>query len=143
MVETRITPKLVMARLEEAAATMRRLPPVRGPRRASYWPDMIHDWQAYGYNPPQIRMGPPAPDAISRMDACLEWLRWLSPDEAKLVWMRAERAPWRVVCSVYGAPKTTAWRHWTLAILTIQEKLLQKPSCEPFLHDWNPLPELG
>ena len=38
-----------------------------------------------------MRLPPPSAAAISRMEATLPWLRWLEIEDAKLVWMRAER----------------------------------------------------
>ncbi|WP_085442551.1 DUF6362 family protein [Magnetofaba australis] len=118
------TPKQVIDRLEEAAKTLRRLPET-GPMglRAS-WPEVLHDyWDAYGWSKAKTRLGPPSPDAIDRMDECFEWLRWLEPDAAKLVWARACRVNWKIICAKRGEHRSTAWRYWSVAILKIATKL--------------------
>jgi hypothetical protein len=128
MVEICINPKTIMADLEDAADTMRRLPHVRGPRLAQCWLDYIYSKDDLAEQQPKHRMLPPTPEALTKMDTCLDWLRWLEPDVAKMLWMRAERTPWQIICQVYGAPKSTVLRHWRGALHTIQEKLLQNAS---------------
>jgi hypothetical protein len=48
-----------------------------------------------GQQPEPMRLPPPSPTAISRMEDALPWLRWLEPEYAKLVWARADRTPWK------------------------------------------------
>ncbi|MBF0185450.1 MAG: helix-turn-helix domain-containing protein [Magnetococcales bacterium] len=121
------TPKMVASRLEEAANTLRRLP-MAGVTPAEYgstWPDVIHDaMEAYGWDAATIRLGPPSAEAISRMDEAMEWFRWLDDkDQVRLVWLRAVGAPWKVITFRYACDRTTAWRKWNIAILTIMSKL--------------------
>lgn len=118
------TTKLVAERLEEAAATMRRLPPVRPQGYVTTWPPIIREfWEAYGYNAPEVRLGPPTPEAVERMDEALGWLRWLEADAVRLVWMRAERVPWKLIEVRFRCDRTTAWRKWTLAVARITTRL--------------------
>jgi len=117
---------MVAARLEEAADTLRRLPPVRVQGYASTWPAVIRDvHEAYGWEEARMRLGPPAPDAIDRMDEALGWLGWLEPDEVRLVWARAQRARWRVICARLGVSRQTAWQRWVAALATIAQRLEQ------------------
>lgn len=112
------TSKAVAERLEEAAQTLRRLPPVRVRGFCSAWPRIIGD-VCEAVEPDRVRLGPPAPDAIDRMDATLQWLHWLEPDETRLVWARAEGLRWRIITSRLGAGRSTAWRRWTCALIKI------------------------
>ena len=69
MDETHWTPKLVEARFEEAADTIRRLPSVRVQGYFNTWPPVIQNfWEAFGRTEVRVRPAPPAPAAIDRMD---------------------------------------------------------------------------
>ena len=70
-----------------------------------------------------MRLGPPTPDAISRMEETINWVFWLEEDECKLVWLRAERVPWRPICYRIGCGRTKAWQMWTVALLKIATRL--------------------
>ena len=115
---------LVDARLEEAADTLRRLPAVKVQGHFGTWPPIIRDfWEAFGWHDVEVRPGPPSPDAIDRMDDTLRWLRWLEPDEVRLVWLRAECVRWKVIAHRFGMDRSTAWRHWTYALSKIASRL--------------------
>ena len=84
MPENEWTPRDVAELLEEAARTLRRLPPVTVRGFFSAWPPVIRDfWEAFGWNAAEVRPGPPTSDAIDRMDEALRWLLCLEPDEVQ------------------------------------------------------------
>ena len=118
--------KMVAARLEEAAETMKRLP-ATGLKPSSYissWPPILREfWEAYGWNDLKIRLGPPPSEAIDRMDESLEWLRWLEPDQVRLVWLHAERVPRKLIMARIGVSRATAWRMWAAALVVIATRL--------------------
>ena len=119
------TPVMVEQRLEEAASTLRRLPPVRVQGYVCTWPAVIREfYEAYGSEAARIRLGPPTAAAITRMDETLEWLRWLAdPEEVRIVWARACGLPWKLLCYRFGAGRTTLWRRWSMALITIATRL--------------------
>ena len=121
-------------RFEDAARTLRRLPnpPGSGPRGyGQSWPDYIQDAKhAYGYHEAQMRVVPSAMD-IQDMEECFEWLSWLKPDDARIVWMRAEGARWKQVCGRVGVVRSTAHRRWAAALLTVQKRLRKMRSRMP------------
>lgn len=132
------TPALVEAQLIEAADTMKRLPPVKVQGYFNTWPVVRPEFaDLVGREPEQLRLGPPSAAAISRMDEALEWLRWLDPDDAKLVWMRAEEKPWKAVCWRFGIGRATANRRHEYALSIMVWRLLRRslPSTwtRPFL----------
>lgn len=91
---------------------------------------MVHDAKhAYGYTPERPMRVIPSAAAISRMEECFDWLLLLNPEDARIVWLRAEGARWRQVCIRAGVVRSTAWRRWVAALLTIAKKLekLDKP----------------
>lgn len=124
MHEVAWTPKAVAERLEEAAQTLRRLPPVKVRGFICSWPPVIRDfWESYGWTDVQVRLGPPTAAAIDRMDECLGWLHLLDADEVRLVWLRAEGVRWKVIAHRYRIDRSTAWRHWSYALIKIAGQL--------------------
>lgn len=123
---TTITPSDLEDRFEEAARTLRRLPnpPGSTPRGySSSWPEYAHDpGQSYGYHEARMRVVP-SPKDIQAMEECLEWLGWLDPDDARIVWMRAEGARWKQIGHRVGVVRQTAWRRWVAALVTISNRL--------------------
>jgi hypothetical protein len=127
-----LTPREIEDRFEEAAYTLRRLPERNRPRRyGSSWPPVVHDaMQAYGYTPEAPMRIVPSAAAITRMEECFDWLLILEPEDARIVWLRAEGVRWRQVCYRAGIVRTTAWRRWAASLLTIAKNLksLEKPA---------------
>lgn len=88
------------------------------------WPPVVRDfWEAFGWEEARIRRGPPQPGAIDRMDEVMIWLTWLEADDARIVWLRACRTPWKLITWRFGMSRTTAWRNWVAALLTIAARL--------------------
>src|SRR5690606_29317904 len=79
------TPKLVEARLAEAAAVLNRLPE---PRRQGYfntWPRHSYEFgDLVGQEPRQTSLAPPSPAAISRMEETLTWTIGLNPIDGRI-----------------------------------------------------------
>lgn len=121
-----ITPREIEDRFELAALTLKRLPNPYGSGARGYgssWPDYVQEAKhAYGYTEVRMRVVPSAAD-IQRMEECIDWLRLLDPEDARIVWLRAEGIRWRQVCIRAGCVRTTAWRRWAAAILTIAKHL--------------------
>jgi hypothetical protein len=115
---------MVAVYLEDAADTLRRLPNRRVGGYVSAWPEIVHDyWEAFGWHDAEVRPIPPSPKAIDQMDETLRWFWWLERDEARLVWARSTGKPWKVIAHQFGIDRTTAWRRWTCALITIVARL--------------------
>lgn len=84
------TPALVEGLLAEAVDTLRRLPDREARFRAgvgSAWPDVVRDAAtAYGADGVRVRLGPPSPAAIDRLDRVIAWLAWLNEPQRRIVW---------------------------------------------------------
>jgi len=65
----------------------------------------------------------PSTADIANMEICLDWLRLVKPDDAKIIWLRAEGHRWRYVCIAAGCVRQTAWRRWVAALATIAKKV--------------------
>ena len=121
-----ITPREIEDQFEDAALTLRRLPNPPGSGAKGYghsWPEYVHDAkQAYSYEEARMRVVPSSRD-IQRMEDCISWLAYLDPDDARIVWLRAEGVRWRQVCIRAGVVRSTAWRRWIASLLTIANHL--------------------
>ena len=51
------------------------------------------------------------------------WLRWLEKDNARLLWLRANRKPWKKICWDLGISRATANRRWQYGIAVIVWRL--------------------
>lgn len=113
----------VAARLEAAARVMRAQPRV-GPRGAfNAWPTYFHEFADRVGQEPEMRRPQPSPRAVSEAEEAMGWLQWLEPDDARLVWMRAEGASWKAICWRSGLTRSTAHRRWQYALSVIVWKL--------------------
>ena len=110
--EKQMTTNQVADQLKEAAITLQRLPEERLQRLKSNWPETIPVWGDYGDEKTRVRMGPPTPDAIDRMDEALGWFHWLEPDESKLAWAVANGINRKLIGSRFGIHRGTVWREW-------------------------------
>ena len=134
--------EMVAARLEEAAETLNRLP-MTGLKPREYgdaWPTVIHDaMDAYGWDEAVVRLGPPSAEAITRMDEVMDWLRWMGPDQVRLVWLRAGRVPWRMIGVRYRVSINTVRSMWVSALATVAANLNSDVGGPPgTLRDNNP-----
>lgn len=128
---TKYTPKMIEERFEEAAKTLRRLP-YKGPAGyKSSWPEIVRTAaESYGWQPARFPRITPSPEAISRMEETFDWLLWLEPDDARIVWLRAEGIRWRGITYRIGLSRSQAWRHWVAALILIANRL-NKASAGP------------
>jgi hypothetical protein len=111
------TPSLVEERFAEAADTLSRLPEVRVQGHASTWPPYIQECRST--DDVTFRRPPPSAAAITRMDEALPWLQLLDPVDARIVWLRADGEPWKVICWKVGLSRVAAHRHWLFALCVI------------------------
>jgi len=115
----------VADRFEEAAMTLRRLPPVKVQGYYCTWPPIIRTVaELWREERVPRRLGPPPAEAISRMEQTIQWMFLLSDEEARrLVWLRAEKVRWREICDYFCCGRTKAWQMWVMALLTIATRL--------------------
>lgn len=117
---------MVSDRFEEAVRTLRRLDVGRTKPMGyfSTWPEMVYDaWEVMAMDKLPIRLGPPQPDAISRMEKTLNWLWWLEKDECMLIWWRAENKPWKPICCALGCGRKKAWEMRNKALEKVAYRL--------------------
>lgn len=119
----RWTATLVLLRLEEAADTLRRLPPARWRPQMVSWPEIVRSAAEIAAATPELRRLPPRPAAIDRLDATLVWLGWLTPESARIAWARANGSAWRDIAALSGQSTRTCQRRMTEGLLSIAQRL--------------------
>lgn len=121
---TEWTLEMVEERLVEAVAVLRRLPSTRVGGYFNTWPKMVVEFSdLVGQTPEPMRLPPPSAAAIDRMEQALEWMKWLEPEDSRLVWMRAERHPWKAICWRFGLSRATVNRKFEYALSLITWRL--------------------
>jgi hypothetical protein len=127
---------LIVARLEEAGATLLALPN-RGPPLGMRvgWPEVVHDFhEAYGWTEATLRPPRPLAAQISRMDEALAWITLIPSDRyvlRRIVGCRALVAPitgrhlfsWRRIGRLIGADDKSIPRWHAQGIALIAEAL--------------------
>ncbi len=113
----------VQDRLELAAEVFRQMPPVRPQGYFSAWPEVFHSFADQVGQTPRMRRPLPSPRMITEAEEALLWLRWLEKDDARIVWLRANRTPWKKVCWEQGLSRPAASRHWQYGIAVIVWRL--------------------
>ena len=110
-------------RLESAADVFRTLPGVMPQGFFNAWPEYLHSFADKVGQEPQMRQPRPGPRQITEAEEALLWLRWLERDDARIVWLRAERTPWKPICWEMGISRATANRRWQYGIAVMVWRL--------------------
>ena len=111
-------------RVVEAAKVLKRLPNPKVQGYFNTWPDVMVEFADMVGRPAEpMRRPPPDAAAISRMEEAITWSRFLEADDAKLLWIRAERTPWKEICWRFGIARATAHRRWEYALCLIAWRL--------------------
>ncbi len=118
----------VADRFQEAVRTLRRLPPVKKNGYFNTWPSIVYTTaEVLQMEVQPLRLGPPSAEAISRMEATIEWIFLLdTEEERRIIWLRAARVPWRPICYQLGCKRTTAHHKHKMALSKIVTRLNAK-----------------
>lgn len=119
-----LSPKEVGERFDEAANTLRRLPDDKPQGYFNVWPPIVRTtWEVMAMERQPMKVWA-TPQSIDRMDECFDWLFWLEPEEARVVWLHAEGMRWKPICRRLGVSRATAWRWWATALIKISHRLI-------------------
>ncbi len=111
-------------RIQSAARTLRRLPDTRVQGYFNTWPAIIREpLEILQMEPERMRVRPSQQDITDMEEVLFIWLKWLDPDERRLVWLRAERVRWKLICGRFGVGRTKAWEMYRRALARIAAKL--------------------
>ncbi|MFJ1293284.1 DUF6362 family protein [Paracoccus yeei] len=117
------TPIMVEDRLESAADVFRSLPEVKPQGYFNAWPEYFHSFGDQVGQEPTMRRPRPSPRQITQAEDALLWLRWLDPSDARLLWLRSNRKPWKPICWELGISRATANRRWQYGVAVITWRL--------------------
>ncbi len=116
--------KYVEDRIHNAARTLRRLPEERVQGYFSTWPKIKRDeMEILQMEKEPMRIRPSMEDITQMEEVLFVWLRWLEVDERKLVWQRAERVRWKLICAQFGVGRTKAWEMYKCALGKIAARI--------------------
>lgn len=116
--------KYVEDRIHDAARTLRRLPEERVQGYFSTWPKIKRDeMEILQMEKEPMRIRPSTDDITEMEEVLFVWLRWLEVDERKLVWKRAERVRWKLICVQFGVGRTKAWEMYKCALGKIAARI--------------------
>lgn len=114
------TRRLVIAALERAADTLKRLPIPRNgmpARERSSWPEIPDDPDDDSARVPlRSHKSPPRPRAISELDRVLPWLGTLGCVDRRIVWARAAGLSWPRLAREFGISVGQVRYRWSNAI---------------------------
>ena len=114
----------VEERLRSAPRTLRRLPNVKIQGYFSTWPTIIREpLEILQMEPEPLRITPSMADITEMEEVLFVWLKWIEPEERRLVWLRAERVRWKLICGRFGVGRTKAWEMYRRALASIAAKL--------------------
>lgn len=113
----------VQDRLELAADVFAQMPDVKPQGFFNAWPEYFHTFADKVGQEPRMRRPLPSPRMITEAEEALLWLRLLEKEEARLVWLRANRTPWKPICWELGISRATANRRWQYGIAVIVWRL--------------------
>lgn len=122
------TEELVVAAFEEAIRTIKKLPSAKLRDYFTSWPQVIYKEIEILRMDQKPKKWPATPEAISRMEKVCGWIFFLEEvEERKIIWLRAARTPWKLICCEFCISRATANRKWKNAIRTITQNLAQLP----------------
>lgn len=126
MIEKTVTvkQKYVEDRIREAVRTLQRLPEERVQGYFSAWPAIKRDeLEIMQMEKQPLRIRPTSDDITEMEEVLFVWIGWLDVDERKLVWQRAERVRWKIICAQFGVGRTKAWEMYKCALGKIAARI--------------------
>lgn len=116
--------EIVIAAFEEAIRTLRKLPSARLKSYFTSWPEIIHSEIEILRMDQKPNKWPATAEDISKMEKVCSWIFFVKTvEERKIIWLRAARAPWKLICGQFGISRATANRKWKNAIRQITLQL--------------------
>ena len=132
MAELIWTREMVKDWFESAVYTLKKMPREKVQGYKSYWPGIKYtEMELLQMDRKPIRLVANSLD-IARLDAVLEWIYLVdNVDQRWIIWHRAKRYPWRLICKRYGKTSRTLI-DWHNAGIDVIVKVLNNPKSELF-----------
>ena len=114
------TEEMVILAFEEAIRTLKKLPTAKLRDYFTSWPQVVYSEIEILRMDQRPKKWPATPEAISRMEKACGWILLLKEvEERKIIWLRAKRTPWKLICGELCFSRATANRKWKSAIRQI------------------------
>lgn len=116
----KITIEKIKQDLETAAYVERLLPPVKPEKYRSWLFEIVYTPQEIAFMerlPIKIK---PTNEQIALWERTLDWMEVLEPCERMVVWKRAKRIPWKLICRDHGVTRQRLWIMYNRALVKIQ-----------------------
>ena len=85
-----------------------------------WMPEIIYTPQELMFMDRRLLKVKPTQEQISLWErVVLEWLPILSINDRRLVWKRANRIPWKLLCREFGLERTEMWRRYHGVLIKI------------------------
>lgn len=121
---TEWTEENIANRLLEAVSIMRRLPAVKVPGYVCAWPKIAYTDRERFQMEGKSTLWPATPEQVTRMEEACQWLHFLiNVEDRRLLWLRAERVRWQLICKQFGISRATANRRWKSGLYVITRSL--------------------
>lgn len=122
------TKEAVIAAFEEAHRTLRKLPAEKVSGYFSSWPEILYTEAEIAKMDKKPKQWFATPESISRLERTCSWMRFIAETESrKIIWLRASRTPWKLICHKFGISRPTASKNWQKAICRIVQQLEELP----------------
>lgn len=117
-----------------ALYTAKKLPREKVQGYKTYWPGIRYtEMELLQMDKKPIKLVASSFD-IARLDAVLAWIYWIKDLEVrKLLWLRAKRYPWKIICKKYGLSRQCLTDRYNQG-LDIIVKNLNNPNNADFMH---------
>ena len=132
MAELIWTREMVKDWFESAVYTLKKMPREKVQGYKTYWPGIRYtEMELLHMDSKPIRLVANSLD-IARLDAVLEWIYLVdNVDQRWIIWQRAKRYPWRLICKRYGKTSRTLI-DWHNAGIDVIVKVLNNPKSDLF-----------
>ena len=117
------TPEEVALRFEEALLTLQKLPQIKIRGYFSTMPAVLRTLDEVAFMEPRPIKLKATSQQITDLEEALRWLEPLGIKERKVIWHKAARRPWKVICWDCKLSRTVAWEYWKKALFKIASKL--------------------
>lgn len=116
-------PKMVEDRFREAILTLNILPSSSAKAYFNFWADIANIDNKKTFLRRKSTKKFTTTEEILKMNQTFEWMKWITPEERKLIWKRAENKHWKLISWELGCDRSTAWRKWVIACTKIATTL--------------------
>ena len=126
----KITSDEIKENITFAAEIMRRLPAVKMQGYLCAWPSFCRSCEEMQFA--EDVWLPPLPHEISAMEKILEWLKFTSLENRRIIWLRACGMGWKTMSGKYKKGRSTLIREYNIGIKEIETALNDEKNSEKY-----------